>query len=145
VKQSPQPPKVSVTELSNGWKLVKKQRFGSNHCDTYYYSPGGKKFRSVSEIQRWSQEMNISIDLQAFYSPVHNKRVRDDETLTKKSNTSGLEESEIQEVYQDADMKEDSAKKIKLAASDWLQKPGLKPSHGSKQTKLAAFFAPASK
>merc|ERR1739842_85434 len=104
---------------SNGWKMVKKHRFGSNHVDTYFHSPGGKKFRSVSEIQRWSQEMDISIDLQAFMSPVHKKRVRDDETLSKKSNTSGLEESENQKMDQEADMKENSAKKIKLAASDW--------------------------
>lgn len=69
VKQSTQLSDGLVTELTNGWVKVKTLKKGGGSVgtyDMYYYSPEGKKFRSLAHIQRWSQEMGIRVDLQAF-------------------------------------------------------------------------------
>ncbi|CAL4229103.1 unnamed protein product, partial [Meganyctiphanes norvegica] len=50
----------------NGWRLTNKMRIDSIKSDNYYYSPEGKKFRSVNEIERYCNENGIKHDMWNF-------------------------------------------------------------------------------
>ncbi|CAL4086084.1 unnamed protein product, partial [Meganyctiphanes norvegica] len=102
VKQKMQLSDGLVTELTNGWVKVKSLRKTGNSAGTYemyYYSPEGKKFRSLAHIQRWSQEMGVAIDLKAFMtenSGGQSSEVVECYDLSSDSNSSNSEMSQPQ-------------------------------------------------
>lgn len=56
----------STLEIENGvprhFRVSEVPRKTGNHVDKYYYSPTGKKYRSVAELKRSYVPLNIYID-----------------------------------------------------------------------------------